>query len=54
MYEFLKELTELCRKHDKYIRGSGIEDDSSMYINDDWINSCFYFDINSKEYKAEE
>ena len=54
MDEFLKELTELCKKHNKYIIGSGCEDDITMHINDDWIGSRFYFDVNSKEYKEDE
>lgn len=54
MDEFLKELNELCKKYDKYIRGCGCEDDTGMVINDDWINSRFYYDSTSKEYKREE
>lgn len=54
MEEFLKELSELCKKHGKYISGCGCEDDTTMVINQDWSKGRFYYDSTLKEYKKEE
>ncbi|WP_346884352.1 hypothetical protein [Clostridium sp. UBA4395] len=51
MEAFLKDLTDLCKKHGKYIKGIGLEDDCSMYVNEKWLTTGFYLDETTKEYK---
>jgi 5'(3')-deoxyribonucleotidase len=58
--KFIKELLELCKKHNKYVVGSGIADDMSMRILDNTNWDCksedeyIYFSDKTKKYEIEE
>lgn len=56
MEDFIKELQELCDKHNLYIIGCGNEDDTSLVALNlekfDW-SKRIAFDFNSKQYEQQ-